>query len=70
MGFIVGGVWGIASLVLLALGPLAERFGLAIILIFTPIGYCFSAIIGIWIIGKNQNESKSTLEKNNEFNQI
>jgi hypothetical protein len=46
MGLIVGGVWGVASLVLMALGPVAEKYGVAIILNLSWSGYFLTALIG------------------------
>lgn len=54
MGFIVGGVWGLASLVLLAAGPIAEKVGLTTVLHFTPYGYMLSAIIALVLLIKKR----------------
>jgi MFS transporter, FSR family, fosmidomycin resistance protein len=50
MGFIVGGAWGIASVVLLLLSPIAERFGVQTVLVFTPVGFAVSGFVGINIL--------------------
>lgn len=50
MGFIVGGAWGIASLILMLLGPVAENFGTLPILMIAPMFYLFSAVIGFNMI--------------------
>lgn len=39
MGLIVGGVWGLASLIFMALGPLAEKAGVGAVLRLAWIGY-------------------------------
>lgn len=52
MGFMVGGAWGMGSVVLMLLGPVAERFGVEIVLRFSCGGYIISALIGIWLIFK------------------
>ena len=44
MALIVGGTWGIASLALLVVAPLADWVGTGLILKFTPIGYVASAL--------------------------
>lgn len=46
MGIMVGGVWGVASLMLIATGPLADKFGTAAVLNFAWTGYFATAIIG------------------------
>ena len=52
MGFIIGGAWGTASLVLLAVSPLAEHFGLQTVLNWTPLGYLASALIVLSLLRK------------------
>lgn len=52
MGFIVGGVWGVACVVLMILGPAAERFGVHAVLRFAPVGYLLSGIVGLLIMFK------------------
>ena len=47
MGLVVGGTWGIASVVLVLIGPAAERFGSISVLNFTPTGYAAAAMIGL-----------------------
>ena len=49
MGLAVGGAWGISSLILWALGPVAQSFGIMIVLWITPFFYLFCAGIGIFI---------------------
>lgn len=50
MAWIVGGNWGIANLVFMALAPLADRFGTGIILTFTPLGYLTSGLLATWAL--------------------
>ena len=50
MGLIVGGTWGIASVVLITLGPVADSFGAVAILKCTFAGYLLSGIIGLVIM--------------------
>lgn len=55
MAFMVGGVWGIASLVLLALGPLADFLevhyrSLTVILHLAWVCYLVSAVFGVWVL--------------------
>jgi len=46
MGIIIGGVWGSAALALIAVGPVAERFGTVAVLNFAWTGYTAAALIG------------------------
>lgn len=50
MAWIVGGNWGVASLVFMAVSPLADRFGTGIVLKFTPIGYLTSGLLAVWAL--------------------
>lgn len=50
MAWIVGGNWGVANLVFMAVAPLAERFGTGLVLKFTPAGYLVSGIVAIWAL--------------------
>jgi FSR family fosmidomycin resistance protein-like MFS transporter len=59
MGFIVGGTWGLANLTLLALLPVADRWGTEFILKFTPLGYLFSGAFGAYIMLKNRAAQRS-----------
>jgi FSR family fosmidomycin resistance protein-like MFS transporter len=52
MGFVAGGTWFIASLLLLSLGYVIQKFGTISVLVCTPFGYLVAAIAGIWIIKK------------------
>lgn len=56
MGFMVGGTWGLAYVIFMALLPAAERFGSDVILKFSPFGYLFSGIFGIYLILKSKPE--------------
>lgn len=58
MAFIVGGNWGIASLVLIALSRVAERFGTALVLKFMPLGYLLSALLALWMVLKYPQASR------------
>lgn len=50
MGLMVGGVWGVANIIVMALGPVAKRYGLDGIFYCTPIGYCLAAILGLYLL--------------------
>ena len=50
MGFMVGGTWGLANIVFLALLPAIEYLGADTILKFTPVGYVLSAVFGLFIM--------------------
>ncbi len=52
MAFIVGGNWGIANLVFIAISPVAERFGTGVVLAFMPAGYLLSAVLAFWMVVK------------------
>jgi FSR family fosmidomycin resistance protein-like MFS transporter len=58
MAFIVGGNWGIASLVFMAVSPLAERFGTGAVLKFMPAGYAISALLALWMVVKYPQASR------------
>ena len=49
MSLIVGGAWGIASLIQMLIGYFAEDIGLQNILLFSSAGYLMSAVIGFII---------------------
>jgi len=55
MGFMVGGTWALAFVVFWALLPVAENFGSDVLLRYVPLGYLFSALIGIYIMLKGKN---------------
>lgn len=63
MGFVVGGAWGIASLILLMLGPVAEKFGTDLVLMTVPMFFFVSAFIGIGVI----SAAKRIEVKNNDI---
>jgi hypothetical protein len=50
MGFMVGGTWALANIVLIALLPVAEHFGTNLVLKFVPLGYFSSAAFGLFVI--------------------
>jgi len=52
MAFIVGGTWGIANIVFIALSPVAERFGTPLVLKLTPAGYLLSALLALRLMLK------------------
>ncbi len=53
MGFIVGGTWALANIVLIVLLPAAERFGTTTILNIVPLGYLVSCVFGLFVFLKN-----------------
>ena len=55
MGFMVGGTWALANIVFMVLLPAAEHFGTDVILKFTPLGYLFSGLFGLFVILKLRN---------------
>ncbi|HNY80653.1 MAG: MFS transporter [Sedimentisphaerales bacterium] len=52
MAAIVGGTWGIAYIVFMGLGALADHFGTGAVLKLTPFGYALSGLIGLWAMRK------------------
>jgi FSR family fosmidomycin resistance protein-like MFS transporter len=59
MGFIVGGTWGVANLVFLALIPVAEHYGTESVLKFMPLGYLFSGAFGLYIMSTNRQQGNA-----------
>ena len=55
MGFIVGGSWGAASVILMLVTSIADKLGMTVqhILLTTPVCYLLSAIIAIVLMRKN-----------------
>lgn len=67
MAFILGGVWGMACIVLRLSVPFAEHFGLHFVFRFVPAGYLVSGIVGILImlkIARRANGKLSTTANN------
>ena len=52
MAFIVGGTWGLAYLVFVALAPLADRVGIGFVLRVMPVGYLLSALLALCLVRK------------------
>ncbi len=52
MAAIVGGTWGIAYVVFMGLGVLADHVGTGAVLKVTPFGYALSGLIGLWAMRK------------------
>ncbi len=48
MAGIVGGTWGIAYVIFMGLGVLADHVGTGPVLRLTPLGYALSGLIGLW----------------------
>jgi FSR family fosmidomycin resistance protein-like MFS transporter len=61
MGFMVGGTWGLAYVVFMALLPAAEHFGSDVILKFSPFGYLLSGIFGLYVILKTHRQAPEKL---------
>jgi hypothetical protein len=61
MGFMVGGTWAVAFVVFSALLPVAEHFGADALLYCIPLGYLFSALIGLYIIFKGKDRQRIEL---------
>ncbi len=50
MAGIVGGTWGIAYVLFMGLGVLADHIGTGPVLRVTPLGYALSGLIGLWVM--------------------
>jgi hypothetical protein len=61
MGFMVGGTWGLAYVVFMALLPAAEHFGSDVVLKFSPLGYLLSGVFGLYIMLKTQRQEPAKL---------
>jgi FSR family fosmidomycin resistance protein-like MFS transporter len=61
MGFMVGGTWGLAYVVFMALLPAAEHFGSDVVLKFSPLGYLLSGIFGLHIMLKARRSAPAKL---------
>jgi FSR family fosmidomycin resistance protein-like MFS transporter len=61
MGFMVGGTWALANIVFMALLPAAEHLGSNFILKFTPLGYLFSGLFGLWVMSKLRSPAHTKL---------
>lgn len=61
MALVVGGSCGLASLVLFAVGPLAERFGTVAILRFAYLGYFLAALAGLYIMHVSARNEEAIL---------
>ncbi|UCG57776.1 MAG: MFS transporter [Phycisphaerales bacterium] len=61
MGFILGGSWGVACIVLLVLTPVAEDYGTHAVLKFMPLGYLLSGLFGLYIMLKNAKSTQVTI---------
>jgi FSR family fosmidomycin resistance protein-like MFS transporter len=60
MGFMVGGTWAVANIVFMVLLRPAEHYGSIALLRFVPLGYLFSALIGLYLVFKDK--SRPTIE--------
>ncbi len=61
MGLMVGGTWALANIVFMGLLPAAEHFGPDVILRFSPLGYLFSGLFGLFIMLKARNPARMRL---------
>lgn len=59
MGFIVGGTWGFAAVVFMALGPIADRFGSGIVLMPMPLGYLLSGLLAMRIMRRHPTMART-----------
>jgi len=61
ISIIIGGVWGIACLAMMALGPVADRFGVKFVLNFAPLGYLLAALVGLAILLHTRSRRPATI---------
>ena len=52
-----GGTWALASIVFMALLPVAQYFGTNVILKFVPVGYVLSAVFGLFIMYRYRRQA-------------
>jgi len=50
MGWIVGGTWLLANIVVVPLAPVAERFGTGLVMYYAPLGYALSGLVGLYLV--------------------
>ena len=62
MGIMSGGGWGVASLILMALGTVAEKYSVAAILNLSWLGYFLTAVIGLVVIKTQKSRTPATSE--------
>ena len=60
MALVVGGTWGMANIVFLALSPVAERFGTGLVISITPAGYLLSAFLALRLMLKYPGAGRAT----------
>jgi hypothetical protein len=60
MGLLGGGGWGAASLILMALGMVAEKYSVAAILNLSWLGYFLTAVIGLVVIKTQKSRTANT----------
>ncbi|AQT67300.1 Major Facilitator Superfamily protein [Anaerohalosphaera lusitana] len=58
MGLVVGGAWGLAAVPLQVLGPVAEEFGIQIVLWYTPIGYVIAGVAALMLAARGKAKMK------------
>jgi MFS family permease len=54
MGFVVGGTWGIAAIIMMLLGPLAEAKSVSLVIILSITLYPISSVFGLYTSRKNK----------------
>ncbi len=59
MGWIVGGTWGGASIILMGLGPVAEQWGTHLVLNFSYVCYVLAALAALWVWLKNLKKTRT-----------
>lgn len=57
MGIMVGGSWGIASVLMMIVGPVIEKVGIGIVVGFSIMGFLFSGLIGVIVLGLSQKKA-------------
>jgi MFS transporter, FSR family, fosmidomycin resistance protein len=63
MGYLVGGTWGLAALILMALSPVAESCSVAAILNLSWLGYFLTAMIGFIIMKTQKKRTPAVVEE-------
>ncbi|MCP4707512.1 MAG: MFS transporter, partial [Planctomycetes bacterium] len=67
LALMVGGTWGVASLLLAGMGPIADMVGVQPILRWFWVGYLISGLIGIWILYQNKTKKRWKMDLPDEM---
>lgn len=60
MGFVLGGAWALANIILMVLWYVAKCFSIHDVLKFAPVGYILSAVVGVLIMLKTTGSARGS----------